>query len=1047
MFQRTAVLLLMACFPLASRGDEPPKQTAAPVAANHAEQSKRGLRLFKEHVRELLVNHCLDCHGGKSTKADFNLATREALLESGFVGAKADESYLMELVRHEAEPVMPFKADKLSDASIAKLGEWIDAGAPYDAPLVEGAVAKPDQPMQVSDDDRQFWAFQPLADVSPPKLADDTWSRTEIDRLVLSAMQTAGVYPNASADRRTLIRRASLDLLGLPPTPAEVEAFVNDPDPDAYPRLIDRLLESPHYGERWARHWMDVARFAESTGFEHDYDRPTAYHYRDFLISAFNEDHPWDQMVRWQLAGDELAPEEPLAWMATGFLAAGVFPTQITEAEFEATRYDELDDIVATTGVAFLGLSVGCARCHDHKFDPIPTRDYYAMAATFATTIRGEKELAFQPEAHQTQLAVWQQEQTRLTDALQAYEQTELPAAFEAWLAAPQVPERLADGSWRVLDLVTAESREGATLTRQADGTWLASGKNAGSDEYTLVAEASAGAAALRIEALTDPSMARGGPGRACNGNFALSDVSIDAVALSETGDAKGSPVRLVAGRATHQQNTGGLSVASSIDGDRDKTGWAVDFGGIGKDQAAVFEFEQPLEVASRLTIRLRFHVNTAHTLGHFRVALADDRQADFELGRGVPDALVSALANLQANSADALSEAERATLRDWFAAQDAAWRQHDRRLQQHTAARPKPDVRKVMVYSEGIKPLKHHADGRGYPHFYPTVHLLKRGDVKQKTEVMRAGALQVLPPGASDFEEIAPAVMADEASVRANGPSHRRSALANWITDPEAGGGQLLARVIVNRLWQHHLGRGIVDTPNDFGFQGGRPTHPELLDWLAGDLIDHRWQLKRLHKQIMTSAVYMQTTQTDEQRLATDIDNRWWWHFAPRRLEAEAIRDSVLAVSGRLDRTLYGPGSRDEQMRRRSVYFTIKRSRFIPTMQVFDWPEHLVSIGKRSQTAIAPQALALLNGSSVRSDAKAFAARVHVADGTTEQAITKAYLHAFARPPSATELAAAATFVGNQAARYGDGPEATEAALVDFCQALFCSNEFLYLP
>jgi cytochrome c553 len=391
---------------------------------------QQGQALFRQQVRAILVGQCLDCHGGKSVKADFDLSTREALVESGLIGADAKSSYLYSLITHAEEPHMPHGKDKLPAEMIAAIGKWLDLGAPYDKPLVAGTQTEPAS-AQVTEDDRQFWSFQPLQSGAPPAARDEEWVKTPVDRFILAKQEELGLSPRPEADRRTLIRRAYFDLLGLPPTPEEVEAFVNDPDPQAYARLIDRLLESPHYGERWARHWMDVARFAESHGYEQDYDRPTAYPYRDFLIQAFNADLPYDKFVRWQLAGDELRPDEPLAWMATGFLGAGAFPTQLTETEFESARYDELDDMTATTGVAFLGLSVGCARCHDHKFDPIPTADYYRLASSFTTAIRSERELELDAEKTRARLAVWQVEHTPLVAELQRYEREELRRRFD----------------------------------------------------------------------------------------------------------------------------------------------------------------------------------------------------------------------------------------------------------------------------------------------------------------------------------------------------------------------------------------------------------------------------------------------------------------------------------------------------------------------------------------------------------------------------------------------------------------------------------------
>jgi mono/diheme cytochrome c family protein len=744
-----------------------PAQAAAQPAAvppDHAQRIKQGLELFVKEVRPILVKHCLDCHGGKATKAGLDLSDRQPLTKSGVLGDKAQTSRLYKVLTHVEEPHMPHMAAKLPDDLIAKISRWIELGAPYDKPLVERAAVT--TKAAVTDADRAFWSFQPLRVVAPPAVRQTDWVRTPIDAFILAKLEEKGLLPNPAAERRLLIRRAYLDLLGLPPTPEEVAAFVNDADwatgrpPRAYEKLIDKLLDSPHYGERWARHWMDVARFAESHGYEQDYDRPNAYHYRDFLIKALNADLPYDQFLRWQIAGDELAPDNPLALSATGFLGGGAFPTQLTEMEFESARYDELDDMAATTGSAFLGLTVGCARCHDHKFDPIPTHDYYRLLSTFTTAIRSEIDL-------------------KLT-----------------------------------------------------------------------------------------------------------------------------------------------------TDGPRHVTGSASD---------------------------------------------------------------------------------------------------------------RKPT--KVMVTSEGFPKMKHHADERGFPHFYQETHFLNRGDVRQKKAVATQSFLQVLMRDGKD-----------ESHWQVKPPagwtrtSFRRASLANWLTDTQHGAGHLAARVIVNRLWQHHFGRGLVATPNDFGFQGERPTHPELLDWLATDLVHHGWKLKRLHKLILTSAVYMQSSQFDDARARIDRENVLHWRRTPWRLEAEAIRDSMLSVAGLLDPTMYGPGTLDENMRRRSIYFFIKRSKLIPTMMLFDWPEHLVSIGQRSQTTIAPQALMFLNSPQGRRYADGFAKRL--AGQPIEEAIRRGYLLAVGREPSERERQLAARFIAGQATTYRDAKKANaeHLALVDFCQALLSMNEFVYV-
>lgn len=762
-------LSVILALPGISQADEkpatPPQKSAAKpiVPPDHAARVKAGLVIFKEHVRPLLTENCLKCHGGEAVKADFDLSTRKALMDSGMVGETAADSHLFAVTAHTMEPHMPLKQAKLHAEKLAHLEKWLDLGAPYDAPLTPQKTVV-DGSRQVTAGDREFWSFQRLGVTAQPRVQNDNgWVHTPIDRFVLRKLHAAGIEANPEADRRTLIRRASLDLLGLPPTPAEVESFVNAADPRAYEKLIDRLLDSPHYGERWARHWMDVARFGESHGYEQDYNRSHAYHYRDFLIWALNSNLPYDQFVQWQIAGDELQPDNSLAMMATGFLGGGAFPTQLTEMEFESARYDELDDMTGTTGTAILGLTVGCARCHDHKFDPIPTRDYYRMVSSFATTIRSEIDLPVDPVS-----------------------------------GLPKGPLTSKDGQ---------------------------------------------------------------------------------------------------------------------------------------------------------------------------------------------------------------------------------------------------PPTVKVQVTSEGFPHTKHHADGRGFPHFYPQVHFLNRGDVQQKDGVADPGFLQVLMTPESKVQDWKVQPPADWKRTRFS-----RASLANWLTDVENGAGHLAARVIVNRLWHHHFGRGLVATPNDFGLQGEPPSHPELLEWLAGDLVHNGWKLKRLHKLIMLSAVYRQSAIHDEARANVDRENTLLWRWQPRRLEAEAVRDALLSTSGLLDRNMYGPGTLDQNMRRRSVYFFIKRSQLIPVMMLFDWPEHLVGIGRRGSTTVAPQALAFLNSPQCRQYAEGLAKQV--TGESPADRVSSAYRLAYQREPAASERTAAVAFLTAQTTRHQTAgiAQAEHFALVDLCQALMSASEFIYI-
>ena len=1017
--------------------------------AQHARDMAAGLKLFTEQVRPLLVARCLACHGGGQKLGDFDLSTREALLASGKLGDSAADSRLLKLIRHEEEPFMPFQQEKLSAEAVDAIARWVDWGAPYDEPLADSSAdagQSEDAPMEVTEEQRSFWSFRPLGKAAPRAAGDSSWAASPIDHFIRQKLESKGLTPNAAAGRRALIRRAYLNLLGLPPGPEEVEAFVNDSSPDAYEKLVDGLLDSPHYGERWARHWIDIARFGESDGFEQDFDRPYSFHYRDFLIRAFNEDMPYDRFVRWQLAGDELAPDNPQAMIATGFLGGGPFPTQITEAEFETARYDELDDMIGTMGTAMLGLTVGCARCHDHKYDPIPNRDYYRLASVFGRTIRSEIDYDPGWEAYLQAKEKWDREHAELEAARAKYDRKRLSARFEKWLkraakgARPAIP---AEQSWRVLDLTEYKSKGGAVFEKLDDGSLLASGPNTMFDSYTFTAETDAtDIASIRVEALTHPSLFEQGPGRSISGQFLLGAFRVDIQSIA-VGEIDPIETELAAARATDHLQADARSVEGAANIRGTFLGWTLSPSGIGADQAAVFDFAKPIgfEDGTRLIISLRFAYNTQFALGRPRLSISTESGLEAAVGGGVPQNVVEGLALLKRAGQDALSDKQRAALFDWFGRSDKRRREHDDKLRAHRDAKPLSPKTKMQVNSEGFSPKEHAAEGRGYPHFYEKTHFLNRGDANNKVGVAEPGFLRLLMRDGRD-----------ETDWRVSPPSDwkrtgfTRASLARWMTDADNGGGSLLARVIVNRLWHHHFGRGIVASPSDLGMQGERPTHPELLDWLARDLVDHGWRLKRLHKSIMMSAVYQVSAAYDAEKAAADIGNLYRWRWTPRRLEAEAVRDSLLQVSGLLDPTMHGPGSPRAEMQRRSIYFFIKRSEPIPSMMLFDWPEHLVGIGRRPSTTIAPQALMFLNSPQTRRYAEGLAGRLQGRKGPA--AITEAYRIAYGREPTPAEIADGEQFLDQQRHSYeAEGrASAAAAALADYCQTLLGLNEFLYI-
>ena len=1025
---------------LESLGESPPE----------VKDSQESLAFFESKIRPVLVEQCYSCHSQEAAtkgklKGGLYLDSKEGLQRGGDTGPAlssehTEESLILKALRYEEYEMPP--SGKLSANIIEDFERWVAQGA-----IDPRRAAEPiKQKAMDLESGRKFWSLQPLGSIRPASGAHP------VDAFILAAQGAKDLTPSEMADPRVLVRRAWFDLLGIPPTPVELqEAIASLGVPEgqkgtvsavAWSALIDRLLERPEYGERWARHWMDIARFAESFGYEQDYDRPNAYHYRDFLIRAFNQDMPFDQMARWQIAGDELAPENPLAWMATGFLGAGAFPTQLTEREFESTRYNELDDMTATTSVAFLGLSIGCARCHDHKFDPISSEDYYRFAASFTAAIRSEKTLDLDPEANRKIAADHKLKLEELRRELMAYEAEQLPIELAKFISQRgNDPAKSLNDPWRNLR-GELESSAASQFKLQTDGSYLAIGDAPNQDKITFTAALPAGQwTALRIEALADPTLPRQGPGRADNGNFALGNLTVEHLAKDQ------EPTKLVLEQpqATHQQNADSLSIAASIDADL-VSGWAID-GQIGKSQAAVFRIANAISTveSDRLRMTLLFHhPNAKHAMGRMRFSISKAPSPPIEVGGDAPPAdVLEAIAQIaeklpmtkELPSSDAWK-----TALAWYKSVDPQWSQLNSKLTKLERDGPALRRTNVLVTTEGEPHVPHHADGRGYPHFYPETHLLRRGDVDQKVSVVSPGFPKVF---LKDLNAPAELTWAD--STKSNSKSsYRRAALAKWLTDTTDGTGALVARVIVNRLWQHHFGRGLVATPNDFGSTGQKPTHPELLDWMAQELIDQGWKLKALHRHLMTSQTYMQTNRRPEDpRLKSDPDNLLWWHRPPRRLEAESIRDSMLVVSGLLDRTMYGPGTLDPNMKRRSIYFFIKRSQLIPMMMLFDWPEPLVSIGQRQTTTIAPQALAFMNNPIARAAAEALSNQI-----SDVQQIDEVFLKVLSRSPTDAERQAAFRFIAQaQKTRQEQNvPQPEKMAIADFCQILLCANEFIYV-
>jgi hypothetical protein len=483
-----------------------------------------------------------------------------------------------------------------------------------------------------------------------------------------------------------------------------------------------------------------------------------------------------------------------------------------------------------------------------------------------------------------------------------------------------------------------------------------------------------------------------------------------------------------------------GLPAVSAID-DNQKSAWAID-PAVGKNQAATFEIETPINHAAgnTLTFILKFENNTGHNLGRLRLSISTAAKPVGIEGEQVAQERVDLVNTALATPADKRSDEQRAALVTWIREHDPDWQKLHSAVEDHLKQTPKPELTKVLIASEGLPAVRLHTQGAD---FFEHTYYLKRGDLNQKVSEADQSFLQVLmrAPEEEKRWQVSP--------PEGCRTSYRRRSLANWITDHEAGAGHLLARVIVNRLWQHHFGRGIVETPSDFGNSGQRPSHPELLDYLAGELIAGGWHLKSMHKLMMTSACYTQSVESDEKRGAIDPDNKLLWRRPRLRIEAEVIRDAMLSASGALDETMFGPGTLDPLHRRRSIYFTVKRSQLVPGMMLFDAPDSLQGLGQRAATVVAPQALAMLNGEQTIECARSMAKKiVDSPDTTTEQAVRAGYMTALGREPSAAELADSTAFVelATKSYRAAGSNEAEHLALADFCQVLFSLNEFIYI-
>lgn len=903
-------------------------------------QTDKGIR---NQAMEILSRRCITCHQKEKQSGGLNLSVRSMTLAhpNALVVGKPQESLVWKRVQAGTMP----PNGKLPASEIAVLEKWIMQGAEFEGePLSVFVPGK-----------KPLWSFQPLKITPLPTSRFQSLSQNPLDRFLFAKMQERGLTPSALTSKLALLRRVTVDLTGLPPTLEEIHAFLKDTSPTAYERVVDRLLASPAYGERWGRHWLDVVRYGESHGYEQNHLRPNAWVYRDYVIRAFNTDKPYNQFVLEQLAGDVIGKGKPEVEPATGFLVAGTHDTVGSPDELltRQQRANDLDDMVTTVGATFLGVTIGCAKCHDHKFDPLAQKDYYRMAAAFADVHHGEAELTHftaSPEQQQKQREC-QMSLERLKRERQGLEKAVRGTIEER--KASLAPLNVAQNEEPFPPTLARFVRMTIRATRGDSEPCIDEFEVFGSNPNTNLALSAKGAKATASSLL---------PGFAIHQIEHLND------------GLKGNAHSWISG----ERGTGWIQIELPKEATLQRVVW-------GRDGDRQFEDRLPID---------------------YEIAVSQDAK-NWKV-------VSSHLAH--AANADNASESELALKmapeqRKQYASLLREIREKEKQLQS-LMERPKGYIGQF---------------GKADP-----VYLLKRGDVMQRLELVSAGTPAQIRP------------MNSPLSTEQN----PRLSVAKWLIDPA---NPVTARVMVNRIWAYHFGRGIVGTPSDFGNNGEPPSHPELLDWLANDFMTHGWKIKRLHRMIVLSYAYRQATADVPANSKKDGDNRYLWRMPLRRMEAEAIRDAILLTSGKLDRQMGGPSYRlfnydvvnvaiytvrEEQGKetwRRCVYQQPARGIRDVLLGTFDCPDSSERTAKRTSTTTALQALSLMNGRFLQEQAEYCAERVRNEAGSAPQAqIEQAFRRVFGRTPSRQERQEASALVS----AYG---------LNTLLRALLNANEFLY--
>ena len=946
------------------------------------------MTLFEAKIAPALSAKCVACHQAGNAKGGLDLTTREAMLRGGEGGAGvvagkpgASPVYLRAVSQDGQKPEMPEKGEPLTDKEATALREWIAQGANWPEKRVLREKSKADA---------SFWSLQPVAKNTPPDVTDAPalWRSHPVDRFVSQELHKRGLNPNEPADARTFIRRATFDLLGLPPTPDEVAAFErecreelknskNAVAPRAVERLIDRLLQSPHYGERWGRHWLDVIRFGESRGYERNEIITNLWPFRDYVIKSFNDDKPFDRLVLEHLAGDVIGKDQPEVEVGSAFLVAGPYDDVGNQDKVAAAqiRADQMDEMIRATSEAFLGLTIGCARCHDHKFDPLTQRDYHAFYATFAGTVHGTRAVATRAdrEQHAARLKPLEQERDRLTAdrAKLEAELTERAKQGESELAKQWTrPRHSRYGTEESFEPHAAKFVRLLVEANDQDD-----GKSPGFriDEFEVWSDE----AASRNVALASNGGAAKGASREVK-DFA------DAYSPALTIDGKFGERWISSGPESELLIT--LREPSKI-------------------RRVFFSSDRPraLREDTQLTIFAgEYRIETSLDGKEWRtVASSSDREPKTDSLR---KARLRKLITTDEDNAKLMS------LKSELA-----------RVEKQIAEVPALPVWWVGNH----KPI---TDAQ---------HVFVGGNPQRRGEAVTPASLAVLSPLSSAYSQEA---SADEGT--------RRVSLAKWLT---ADDNPLTSRVLANRVWQYHFGKGLVDTPSEFGYMGSRPTHPELLDWLATELRRGGWKLKPLHRLIMTSRAYQQSGQWREGPSRADADSRLLWRFPPRRLSAEEIRDSLLSIAGKLDTKMGGLGFKlyeyqqdnvatyvpldqhGPETYRRSIYHHNARAARVDVLTDFDCPDPAFAEPRRAATTSPLQALTLMNHRFSLDMVSLLTERLQRDATNSSQQVRRAFELAFSRSPRDEELNAATQLI----AKHG---------LRAFCRALLNSNELIHV-